>query len=592
MKATIVERPLSLNRRVGASDRTHPPLEPGRKKRKTPKVKTGCFSCRKRRVKCDERRPHCNRCIRCGIACEGYPAGVWSAKEPTIVARPLAPNVQSPVPLVSGAISPLSPLSMSPRFENDQEGLFFRKYMEIAEHIRGPIATSLWERLIPQSSEAEPYIRYAAVAVGAMSKSLSDMRLEREGLRSSLLSQNSDYIYALKQYDKALRGMRQAINEGRADIRNAIFACLLIFCFENMSGKPAAAALNAISGLVLVYDMLRKAKDKRAPNWIKAQFEKYHIEDDLQSTLIGLDLHVIFIMNKKIDAFNEIYIAGSDSALSNMPEKLPSLKVARHFWMVIMGRNHHFLQKVVRAGRALAAAKSEEHNEGGHAENEKTDLSPGVNMFCTLEHPPMHMFPDVLRYREYIRRWDRASAALFNHILNSGTQEEKTAVCLLQINASLAHVMLAGAFCTTQTAYDQFFPEYRMIIDGVEFVYPHLVQAHNGEPLYRFDLGIIMALFLVGVRCRDRAIRDRAAHLLNLNKDYREGMWDTGSTGAILNWIREIEDEKRDEHGEIAEEDKVSVAKGHLDLPRRRGFIRVSMKKKEGLVYREKAISW
>jgi hypothetical protein len=162
----------------------------------------------------------------------------------------------------------------------------------------------------------------------------------------------------------------------------------------------------------------------------------------------------------------------------------------------------------------------------------------------------------------------------------------------LQISESLAHVMLGGAFCKTQSAYDQFLPEYQKIIDGVELVYPHLVGAYKGEPLYRFDLGIIIALFLVGGRCRDRAIRERAAHMLNSNKDYREGMWDTGSAGAILDCIMEIEEENRDDYGEIAEEDKVVTAKGHLDLPQRRGLIELTLSRKESLVHREKAISW
>ncbi|PMD40538.1 hypothetical protein L207DRAFT_582728 [Hyaloscypha variabilis F] len=121
--------------------------------------------------------------------------------------------------------------------------------------------------------------------------------------------------------------------------------------------------------------------------------------------------------------------------------------------------------------------------------------------------------------------------------------------------------------------YGEFLPEYQQIIDGVEVVYPHLVEAYNDEPLYRFDLGGIIALFLVRSRCRDRKVRDRAVHFLNRNKDYREGMWDTGSVGAILNFIIEVEEEKRDQCGEIAEDDKVSVAKGNLDIPHRRGLI-------------------
>lgn len=36
------------------------------------RVRTGCITCRKRRVKCDETRPFCNRCRNANFVCEGY----------------------------------------------------------------------------------------------------------------------------------------------------------------------------------------------------------------------------------------------------------------------------------------------------------------------------------------------------------------------------------------------------------------------------------------------------------------------------------------------------------------------------------------
>lgn len=38
------------------------------------RAKTGCFSCRQRRVKCDEGRPNCERCRKANILCSGYEA--------------------------------------------------------------------------------------------------------------------------------------------------------------------------------------------------------------------------------------------------------------------------------------------------------------------------------------------------------------------------------------------------------------------------------------------------------------------------------------------------------------------------------------
>ncbi|RWA03287.1 hypothetical protein EKO27_g11816, partial [Xylaria grammica] len=50
-------------------DRTAPPV----KRRAThAKARTGCLTCKRRKVKCDEARPACARCLKSGHRCAGY----------------------------------------------------------------------------------------------------------------------------------------------------------------------------------------------------------------------------------------------------------------------------------------------------------------------------------------------------------------------------------------------------------------------------------------------------------------------------------------------------------------------------------------
>lgn len=46
------------------------------------RVRTGCGTCRKRRVKCDEARPTCLRCRNANFQCEGYDAPRRASKSP------------------------------------------------------------------------------------------------------------------------------------------------------------------------------------------------------------------------------------------------------------------------------------------------------------------------------------------------------------------------------------------------------------------------------------------------------------------------------------------------------------------------------
>jgi hypothetical protein len=160
--------------------------------------------------------------------------------------------------------------------------------------------------------------------------------------------------------------MREAINKGRGEMRNAFFACLLVFCLENMSGKPGAAAANAISGLMVLHDLITKTEDNCLLNSRrKRRWEQHNIEDDVILAVVGLNLHVVFFVDRRPEAFHQIYFESSNSATSSMPKELRSQQTARQFWAVIMGRNHHFIRRVLNAGQTAEKSKSCDHDEDG-----------------------------------------------------------------------------------------------------------------------------------------------------------------------------------------------------------------------------------
>ena len=50
------------------------------------KVKSGCITCKARKVKCDEQKPHCQKCLSLGRTCEGYQDS--PAHSPPLLASP------------------------------------------------------------------------------------------------------------------------------------------------------------------------------------------------------------------------------------------------------------------------------------------------------------------------------------------------------------------------------------------------------------------------------------------------------------------------------------------------------------------------
>jgi hypothetical protein len=65
------QRPPKSNPPVGALILTPSFREVGRKTRHS-KVRSGCSTCKQRKVKCDETKPECLRCTKAGKLCGGY----------------------------------------------------------------------------------------------------------------------------------------------------------------------------------------------------------------------------------------------------------------------------------------------------------------------------------------------------------------------------------------------------------------------------------------------------------------------------------------------------------------------------------------
>ncbi|KAF2671054.1 hypothetical protein BT63DRAFT_453433 [Microthyrium microscopicum] len=89
-EASATELVLVPGKRPRGRPRKHPKLDP---QSQSPKVtkgrsKTGCKTCRKRKKKCDERKPSCRNCEQNNVHCEGYPEkSVWQNGKEKAAAR-------------------------------------------------------------------------------------------------------------------------------------------------------------------------------------------------------------------------------------------------------------------------------------------------------------------------------------------------------------------------------------------------------------------------------------------------------------------------------------------------------------------------
>ncbi|KAF2445090.1 hypothetical protein P171DRAFT_485159 [Karstenula rhodostoma CBS 690.94] len=121
--------------------------------------KTGCITCKVRRIRCDEQKPECNRCVSTGRKCDGY--------QPTNPRRPRSGSQQD---TSSTSLKSLpKQLRVALPKKNDQELRSFRYFLDItAPTIAGVFEAEFWLTYIPRACHLDSTIWHAVVALGAV----------------------------------------------------------------------------------------------------------------------------------------------------------------------------------------------------------------------------------------------------------------------------------------------------------------------------------------------------------------------------------------------------------------------------------------
>ncbi|KAH7399936.1 hypothetical protein BKA64DRAFT_469642 [Cadophora sp. MPI-SDFR-AT-0126] len=208
-------------------------ISPERKPRAgRPKVKTGCITCRTRRVKCDEAKPSCLRCQKSGRTCEGY-----------------APEKQRGKILAQPRI--LTTLSIHSTEEAHQ---YFQIFInQFAHDIPGLLDSNLWTVLIPQASRTYSCIRYSVNALGALYKALEASRGPILKVNVVQSFEKNNHESAVGQHSMAIQSLQNHISHSASpQLRTVLLSALLFVCFETLRGCYESAAQKLVGSLKII----------------------------------------------------------------------------------------------------------------------------------------------------------------------------------------------------------------------------------------------------------------------------------------------------------------------------------------------------
>ncbi|KAI1063690.1 hypothetical protein LB506_005732 [Fusarium annulatum] len=195
-----------------------------RKKRYAAKGKTGCITCRIRRVKCDEGKPSCQRCVSTGRKCDGY--------DLTALAQSSRVQLQ---PIVSEGSDP-------------ESQAIYQFRTRIATLIASSFDADFWTYDVLHKSDTYTPVRHALAALAsAYQKSIL------LGIKST-----SCDMFIFSQYQKAMRSLSICFQEAKVLSTSAKLAALVAnFLFTylcSLQGLRQEALLHLRNGLALIHE--------------------------------------------------------------------------------------------------------------------------------------------------------------------------------------------------------------------------------------------------------------------------------------------------------------------------------------------------
>ena len=182
-----------------------------RKRPHQPKTRTGCITCKMRRIKCDEQKPSCSKCLSTGRVCDGY---------------------RTPRTLLFEIC------------KDEREKRSFHYYREnTANEVCSETDVGFWKGFVLRAGYHSEAVRHALAGVGSFHESL-----ELETGPRAVAAR----CFAFEQYGKAL-GMLGSPNSVQT-ISPILVTCVLIIWLENLQGHFSIALQHLRSGLAAVGD--------------------------------------------------------------------------------------------------------------------------------------------------------------------------------------------------------------------------------------------------------------------------------------------------------------------------------------------------
>ncbi|KAM0191268.1 hypothetical protein ACHAPA_007506 [Fusarium lateritium] len=472
------------------------------------KVKSGCKTCKLRKVKCDEGRPACQRCLSTGRVCDGY--GIWGGGSQVLQAQakklPVSPR---PAPAPAPASGPTTFIVSL----NANEKLYFDWFKcRTSAKISATFSSGFWTTLVFQACSSEPAVLHALLALSsAHKKGVAELGIHRNSPREEMSSQEQ---FTLQQYVKAIGHLQPHFSaKDRASCRVALITCIVFVCLEFFRGHFATAQLHLKNGLDILGQMqglpdassgilALKPCHEATDAWIVEAMSRLHIQVEL---FRYLHHHSCVILQPA-----PYHQKTQPDHFSNLNEAWKGLEI---IYNQIFHITHRARQRTIGATEQAAQQLV------------KKRLSNWYTAF-----------------QQSIEAWPGGTYVFM-----------RKASQVLRIHYAMTNIMVETCIHNNETVYDSCTKKFVQLINEATGLWDISTQDYNLEdemPLYVMstcmprsiiDMGWIAPLYFTAVKCRVHRIRVEAIKLLRTSP-HREGIWDAHIAACVAKKVVELEE--------------------------------------------------
>ncbi|PMD46926.1 hypothetical protein L207DRAFT_562137 [Hyaloscypha variabilis F] len=495
-----------------------------RSRRHLPKTRTGCGTCKIRRVKCGEEKPHCRRCITFGSICDGYE----HVNRKYQTGRPKCKTIRALQPKSSQVIK--NPFAT--QFQNEKESWYFDKFCSKTSYeILPDFKSQALRQMLLQASQEDLSIRHIVAALGALDETNEHM----PPFPKSNRTQPRHQLDALEQYSIALKHMKKASLSGKQEFRLVMLGCLAIICFEAWNGNHTLAVQQITVGLKIIHAHLREILADRARILGQPSLGTDKIiEADLLRAFAGLDVYAPcdplkpvtgpFIFDEDSNQYlpeptNVFELEGKD-ILARMPEYFECIEDAQFYGQALKVQTIRFLA----THRAHACRPSNEFHI-----NEWWGPWDKVSQFTIAMHSNIC---------DAIFQWNLAFQPLWKK-LKSGSCSTRLPAIKVNLQTRCLSIALLVSGIEDEEGFDIYTKDFQDITNFAEYVLDNTKSTgHN----FILESNIVHPLLLVAHKCRDMTIRRRAIALM-FKYPLREVVWDGMFCGKLGQWIMDLEEQ-------------------------------------------------